>query len=207
MDIITLNLGPLHTNCYIIYGDDKRAVVIDPAYSADVIKQAIDKNNLTLEKILLTHAHFDHIMAVDELWGDGVELYVHADDEEMLKNPEYNYMRDYLGMEIEFKTPDRLLNDGDAIPFLNGFIEVIHTPGHTRGSVCYKIFDCMFTGDTLFKGVVGRCDLYGGNYETILESLKKLYDTEGDYKIYPGHGESTTLSEERKNNIYMRYLR
>lgn len=207
MNVIKLELGPLHTNCYIIYGEDKKATVIDPAFYADRIEQTVAEYGLTLDKILLTHAHFDHIMAVEDLHKKGVRLYIHYEDEEMLQDPKRNCMLEFTGYSFRFTPPDCLLRDGDVVEVGGEKIKVMHTPGHSRGSVCYVTENIIFSGDTLFCGGVGRCDLYGGNYDTLLSSLKKINELEGEYKICPGHGESTLLSKERSDNIYLRYLR
>ncbi|MBQ6701565.1 MAG: MBL fold metallo-hydrolase [Clostridia bacterium] len=205
MNVLTLTLGPLQTNCYIIYGKDKKAAVIDPAFYADKIEDTLNEKGLILDKILLTHAHFDHIMAVKELRKNGVSLYLHTDDEEMLCDPKLNCMLDFMGKSIEFEKADVLLNDGDNVDVGGEALKVLHTPGHSKGSVCYISDEHIFSGDTLFKNGVGRCDLYGGNYLTIRESLKKIAALEKDYTVFPGHGECTTLNYEKNNNIYMNF--
>ena len=207
MKVISMCLGPLQTNCYILYGKDKKAVVIDPAFYADRIEKTLEENGLTLDKILLTHAHFDHIMAVEDLRRSGAELYLHSDDEEMLMRPELNYMLEFLGKSIDFKSPEHLLKDGDTIEVGDEKIRVLHTPGHTKGSVCYIIGGVMFSGDTLFCGSIGRTDLYGGDYDTLQNSLKKLREIEEDLTVLSGHGERTTLQNEKNDNIYMKTLR
>ena len=207
MNVISLCLGPLYTNCYIIYGEDKKATVVDPAFYPDRIKKALDSSGLILDKILLTHAHFDHIMAVEELRCMGAELYVHVEDEEMLNDPELNCMLEFTGRSIKFKKAEHLIKDGDVIKVGNEDVKVMHTPGHTKGSVCYITDEYIFSGDTLFFHSVGRTDLYGGSYDALITSLKKISELEKDYIIYSGHGEKTTLSDEKNNNIYMKTLR
>jgi len=207
LKVIRLVLGPLNTNCYIIYTKEKKAAVIDPAFSAEVIESAIEKCGLVLDKILLTHAHFDHIMAAEELHKAGVKLCLHAQDVDMLQDPTLNCMADFLGKSFKFTPPECLLEDGDVIELGGEVIRVMHTPGHTKGSVCYITDGIIFSGDTLFCGGVGRTDLYGGNYDTLMGSLKKLNELDGEYTVCPGHGESTLLSKERSDNIYMRYMR
>ena len=204
MNVLTLVLGPLQTNCYILYGKDKKAVVIDPAFYPDRIENELADKGLVLDKILLTHAHFDHIMAVEGLWKDEVTLYIHADDEEMFVDPKLNCMLDFMGKSVKFKKADVLLCDGDSIDVGGETLTVLHTPGHTKGSVCYISDEHIFSGDTLFKDGVGRCDLYGGSFAVIRESLKKIASLEKDYTVFPGHGEYTTLNYEKNNNIYMK---
>lgn len=207
MNVIALCLGPLHTNCYIIYGKDKMAAVIDPAFFADRIERALENEGLILDKIFLTHAHFDHIMAVEDLRKKGAELYLHIEDEEMLNDCEKNYSLEFTGREIQFKKAEHLLKDGDVIKVGGEDVKVMHTPGHTKGSVCYITDEYIFSGDTLFCGSVGRTDLFGGSYDTLMCSLKKLLEIEKDYVVLSGHGDRTTLSKEKNDNIYMKTLR
>lgn len=207
MNITQLTLGPLHTNCYIVYGKDNKAAVIDPASGADVIESKLNELGLTLDKILLTHAHFDHIMAVEDLRKSGVELYIHKEDLKMLNDPNLNHMLSAAGKEIVFKKVEHLLEDGDVIDIGGEELKVIHTPGHSQGSVCYVSDEWIVSGDTLFKETVGRTDLYGGSFDAMLSSMKKLRELDKDYAVYPGHGESTTLNYEKDNNIYMKTLR
>ena len=207
MNVIRLTLGFMHTNCYIVYGEDKKAVVIDPAFSPDVIKKALCEKGLTLDKILLTHAHFDHIMAVQALRDNGAKVYIHIEDEEMLYDSEKNCSFEFTGRDLEIDKAEHLIVDGDMIEVGDEKLTVYHTPGHTKGSVCYVSEELIFSGDTLFKDGVGRWDLYGGNYDTLICSLKKLKELEKDYTVLPGHGDVTTLNDEKNDNIYMKTLR
>ncbi|MCL2088296.1 MAG: MBL fold metallo-hydrolase [Oscillospiraceae bacterium] len=194
INITALNLGFMGNNCYIVH-DGKEAAVIDPGFEAETVFDAVKNQGLTLTKILLTHAHYDHIDAAPMLARlSGAKIYLHEDDRETLQhsgkiNPSDNFV-------------DVLLKDGDTINVGDIKIEVMHTPGHSKGSVCYLCGDAIFTGDTLFKETVGRTDLYGGNYGVLMESLKKLTSLEGDYRIFPGHESETTLEHERKYNSY-----
>lgn len=207
MNVIELNLGPLGTNCYIVYGDDGIAAVIDPADSGERIKSVLEERGLRLEAVLLTHAHFDHIMAIDEVRGNHSRLYVHRDDKRMLNDPYLNCMVQFSGKEKSFGEPDVELCDGDVITFGQTELRVMHTPGHSKGSVCYVGDGCIFSGDTLFRESIGRTDLYGGSFNSLKESLKKIAALEGDYRVYPGHGPSTTLDYEKNYNLYMNTLR
>ena len=207
MNVIKLTLGFMHTNCYILYGEDKKAAVIDPAFSPDIIKKALCEKGLTLDKILLTHAHFDHIMAVQDLRCDGAKVYIHIHDEEMLYDSDKNCCYEFTGRTLDIQKAEQVLSDGDEIYLGEEKIKVYHTPGHTKGSVCYISDEFIFSGDTLFKDGVGRWDLYGGNYDTLMCSLKRLKDLEKDYTVLPGHGEPTTLNYEKNDNIYMKTLR
>ena len=207
MKIIQLTVGPLQTNCYIVYGKDNKAAVIDPGFCAEVIEKKLNELGLTLDKILLTHAHFDHIMAVEDLRKCGAELYIHKEDLRMLNDPNLNHMLSAAGREIEIKKVEHLLEDGDVIEVGGEELKVLHTPGHTQGSVCYISDEWIVSGDTLFKETVGRTDLYGGDFDTIIRSLKKLQALDKDYAVYAGHGDCTTLNYEKNNNIYMKTLR
>ena len=204
MKMLQMILGPLNTNCYIVYSADKRAAVIDPGYFPELIWRVIEDKGLTLDKILLTHAHFDHITAVEDLRKNGAELYLHKDDEEMLYDSDLNCMRGFTGRELKFKNAEHLLEDGDVIEIGGERLTVLHTPGHSKGSVCYLSEDMMFSGDTLFNDGIGRTDLYGGSFGELSESLKKLGQLDKDYTVYPGHGGKTTLQKEKNNNIYMK---
>lgn len=207
MNVIALTLGPLQTNCYIVYGEDKRAAVIDPAFFADRIERVLKEKGLVLDKILLTHAHFDHIMAAQDLRKTGAELYLHCEDEEMLYDGELNCSIEFIGRAADFEKAEHLLRDGDVINVGGNELRVMHTPGHTKGSVCYISDECIFSGDTLFKSSVGRTDLYGGNYDALMSSLKRLSELENNYVVLAGHGEQTTLENEKNDNIYMKTLR
>jgi len=192
------------TNCYILCGENGHAAVIDPAFYPEKIKQAIEAEGLILEKILLTHAHFDHIMAAEELRKCGAKVYVHEYDDEMYIDPLKNSMIEFTGKNVPFERADVLLSDGDTVELDGEELHVIHTPGHTKGSVCYKTDGVIFTGDTLFCGSIGRWDLYGGSREMLMSSLKKLAKLSGNYTVLSGHGESTTLEQEKNDNIYMK---
>ena len=207
MNILSLTVGPLQTNCYVLYGGGGRATVIDPGGSSSSILHVLRERCLTLDKILLTHAHFDHIMAIEPLRSSGAELYLHADDLKMLNDPTLNCMLDFAGREEYFATPEHLLSDGDTIETDGGVLKVLHTPGHTKGSVCYVGDGVIFTGDTLFRESAGRTDLYGGSFEMLLASLKKLSGLTGEYRLLCGHGPDSTLTYEKNNNIYMKTLR
>ena len=212
MKISTFILGEMHTNCYFIIDEEtNKAVIVDPAAELDRLLRIIKERNLSVEFILLTHAHFDHMMALDGLReAVNAPLYVHEFDAEAVTDPKLSYMEQFAGINTGFKSAERLLSDGDVLRFGNVEIKVMHTPGHTMGSVCYFIEDNIITGDTLFKGDIGRDDLYGGDEMQFNNSIKKLKSLENDkslysdYKIYPGHGSSSRLSYEKENNIYLK---
>ena len=169
--------------------DTSKCVVIDPGCDGEGIYKKIAERNLTLEYILLTHGHFDHIMAAKLLKEKTcANIAIHAYDNEMLNDPMLSYAMQFAGSNYTCGNADILLTDGDVITSGSMKFTVLHTPGHTKGSCTFISEGSLFTGDTLFAGDVGRTDLYGGSEVVLSNSLKKLFMLEGDYKIYPGHG-------------------
>lgn len=197
MNIKLMQVGPIGTNCYILEHDNKIAV-IDPGDEAGRILGELKKSDAQVEYILLTHGHYDHTTAVPELHKalPEAKIYIHQAD----ANGAGSRLFPLAG-----QVDDLLLYDeGDTLPLGALTIEVLHTPGHSPGSVTLKAGDVLFTGDTLFAGDCGRCDLYGGSYQTMLKSLKKLAALPGDYRVLPGHGPESTLEQERRYNQYVR---
>ena len=196
MKMITLPLGALETNCYVVYDEASKAcALVDPGAMPQVILDTLTKNDLTLQKILLTHAHFDHtgaLRALHEKFPD-VPIYVNAQDTDETLNMSHGNL----------VYTDTFL-DGDEISMPPLTFRVLATPGHTRGSSCLICGDTIFSGDTLFEGCCGRTDLPGGDGAQMLASLKRLAELPGDYHVLPGHGEDTTLDRERRTNYYMR---
>lgn len=194
------------TNCYFAINEDtKETLIIDPADKADMLKQKINKEGLKPVGVLLTHGHFDHILAASEI-ADSFQIPVYAsqDEKELLETPSLN-LSTSLGKNISL-SPTNLLKDKDIIRIAGTEITVIHTPGHTGGGVCYlfKENKILFSGDTLFEGTVGRADLPTGNLNTLLDSVnRKLMTLPDDITVFPGHGESTTIGHERNTNPYV----
>ena len=192
MNIQKLTLGLYQTNTYLL-ANDTEAVVIDPGYEADTILDALAGK--TLKAILLTHGHFDHVGAVKELVAEtGCQVWIHAAEATMppmvTAGPLY-FTHTY--------------DEGDTISPIAGLeLTVLHTPGHTPGSVCLLCEDHMFSGDTLFQGSCGRTDLPGGDWDTIVASLKRLGSLDKNYTVHPGHGMNTNLTFEKVYNPYMR---
>ena len=204
MHIRTIPVGQLGTNCYLISGSDGRAALIDPGDDAGIILSAV--GSLQVECVLLTHVHFDHIMAVpDVVAATGAALYVPALEAEALTDPVRSLFALFGGTLPCLPAPARLLSDGDTVTVGEDIsLTVLHTPGHTPGSSCYASDDVIFTGDTLFAGTVGRTDFPGGDTAVLMRSLSRLKALDGDYTLYPGHDGATTLSRERQYNPYLR---
>ena len=195
LKLFTLPLGSYQTNCYIIYEEgSKTCCVIDPGYTPEVVLDKVEALGLTVEAIVLTHGHFDHVGGVRQIAAEtGCDVYLCADDLSMppmmTAGPLY-YTKTYA--------------EGSRLNLAGLDIAVLHTPGHTPGSVCLIVDDHLFSGDTLFSGSCGRTDLPGGSWATILRSLRRLAELEANFWVHPGHGQSTTLSEEKRYNPYMR---
>ncbi len=189
MDIQTLTLGNYQVNCYIVEYEGQ-CFVIDPGYAPDTVLRAL--NGRQPDAILLTHGHFDHVGAVKQLIeATGCRLYMHRADYD--QPAIFKMLYPLAGSRL----PIRFYGQ-DALP-----VELLHTPGHTPGSVCIRIEDVLFTGDTLFDGSCGRTDLPGGDHKVLLQSLARLRSLSGDFRVYPGHGNATTLDIQRKTNPYM----
>ncbi len=177
--------------------------LIDSSHDYEAINQAL--NGRTLVGILITHAHSDHIHLIGEF---DVPIYIHLDDAHLLFEDRYN---GYAPQKHPYKRKNldlKYISHNDKIPFADQYIEVIHTPGHTKGSVCYLYEQKLFTGDILFKGSVGRHDLYSGSLTELRKSVLALGKFPGNVKIYPGHDESSTMRNEQKNNpFYVKWLK
>ncbi|MBQ8434559.1 MAG: MBL fold metallo-hydrolase [Oscillospiraceae bacterium] len=205
MKITRIPVGALAANCYIIETESKNAAAVDAGGDFEKLKKYLDDNGLTLKKILLTHGHFDHIGAVAQLSLEyNAEVFIHEDDAVMLTDRRESLADAAGGMPHTDVEKYTTLKDGDTVTLDELSFEVIHTPGHTRGGVCYKCGNSLFTGDTLFKMSMGRTDFPGGSASQLFDSLKRLSSLEGDYDVYPGHNEPTTLDYERKYNAYLK---
>lgn len=198
-------LGALGTNCYIVHNEDK-ALIIDPGDEANKVVDFLDKKNLTPEAIILTHAHFDHIGAVDALRKRySLSVYLHPDEEEWLTEPLYNGSGRLSRTPIVTSPPDKWMEEGSMTVGSFTF-NVFHTPGHSPGSVTIVFEDdgIVISGDALFQLGIGRTDLYGGNTEQLIESIQsKIYTLDETYTVYPGHGNPTSIGFEITHNPYV----
>ena len=191
-------------NMYILIDEEtKKCAVVDPGGASDKILNYIKRNSLELEYILLTHGHGDHIGAVNTIKSrTNAKVVAHNDEQELLNDNRKNLSYSMHCGPQELNA-DIYVHDKEKLELGNLKLSFIHTPGHTKGSMCIRVNDDMFTGDTLFAGSIGRTDLYGGDYKQIEKSLRKLAKYEDKVKIHPGHGPSSTLGIEKMSNPYM----
>ncbi|MBR5191248.1 MAG: MBL fold metallo-hydrolase [Clostridia bacterium] len=194
------------TNTYIVTDEATgETLVVDPSLPEEALVQKLEGKNI--KYILLTHGHYDHLGGVNFVKEKtGAKVVIHKEDLEMLLDGNKNEYYSKYTSPMPPMSADILVEDGSEIPFGNTKIKVLHTPGHTKGGVCYIFNDdrVMFSGDTLFRLTAGRTDLYGGDARTELMSLAKIGELDGDYQVYPGHDRATTLDFERQYNRYMR---
>ena len=203
LNITTLPLGDYQTNTYIVReAASKTCAIIDPGYHPEKILAHVEKLGLTVDAILLTHGHFDHVGAVERIVeATGCRLWMKESDWSQFPNPATAYFYPLANSDF---TEIHFCEDGDEITAGGLTFGVLETPGHTWGSVCYVCENALFSGDTLFAGSCGRTDLPGGDQMWIQRSLHRLSEIEADLKVYPGHGESTTLAQEKRYNPYMK---
>ncbi len=200
MNIKRFETGPVFTNMYLAYDNTNHGFIVDCAYPSDKLKKFVEENNITIDFILQTHTHFDHVLGLDyfrKLYN--VDVYASFDSKEIANDPDYN-----LGYNYDINiTIDKYLDDYEK--FSDRDILAIKTPGHTLDSMSYKFENIIFSGDTLFKSSIGRTDFPGGDYETIIDSIiNKLAKYDRETVIYPGHGESTTIGYELDHNPFLK---
>lgn len=198
MLIKTIPVGHLDTNCYVVANENSlECVVIDPGADENSILNYLEDNKLKCAAIMLTHGHFDHTGAVDEVAEQtGATVYMNRADDNRYANSNH----------MPYRLPDngKYYSDGDIVELIGLRFEIIGTPGHTPGGVTIRCEDVLFTGDTLFRGSCGRTDFPGGDMDSELASLRCLCSLDGDFEVYPGHMDSSTLERERMLNYYCR---
>jgi len=205
MKIIQMEVGSLGTNCYIAYCENtKKAVIIDPGGDAAKILAAVSREGLSVEAIINTHGHADHVLAnVKVQEATGAPLWIHSADADMLGSGSRN-LSAFLGGATSCGKADRLLSDGEILPVGDFSLTVLHTPGHTPGGISLLSGKTVFVGDTLFAESIGRTDFPGGSYSQLIHSIKeKLMVLDDEVKAYPGHGPATTIGWERRQNPFI----
>ncbi len=204
MEIETLPVGDIGANCYLAYTTDRQGLIIDPGAEPEKILNRVRDLGLTVKYIVLTHGHLDHIGAVEKVRQQtGGKVLIHALDSPCLTDAKLN-LSYYFGLPFECEPADGLLHDGEQIVLADKSLTVMHTAGHTAGGICLSGEGFVFSGDTLFAGSVGRTDFPGGCMETLVESIKnKLLTLASETKVYPGHGPTTTIEEEQRDNPYL----
>lgn len=206
LTIQTFAVMPFDENCYVVSDDTGEGVVIDPGGMAKEILAYIREAKIAVKAVLDTHGHCDHIGANDAI-RDATEapLYIHKNDAPMLDDMRLN-LSAFMGFKVLSRSAEHLLSEGDEISFGQSKLEVLHTPGHTTGGVCFVGDGVVFTGDTLFAGSIGRSDFPGGSEVELIGNIKKkLLVLPDDMKVYSGHGPSTEIAWERAHNPYLQW--
>lgn len=199
-------VGPLQCNCYVVGDpDERRAIVVDPGGDADAIVDAVASHGLVVSAIVATHAHFDHVVAAERVRAlTGAPFRLHRADRPIL---DWYQESGRLFLGVELPPPpdvDEGLDEGDVVRAGGVGLEVLHTPGHSPGSVCLVADGVVFSGDTLFASSVGRTDLPGGDADALFAAIRdKLFALDDDVRVYPGHGVATTLGAERRDNPFV----
>lgn len=201
MKILFLRSGPLRVNTYFLINESTgNAVCIDGGENYKLIKRTEEENGFKIICLLLTHAHFDHAGNAAKIQADGAKVLISAIDAKKIGNDDN--LASCFGREFQKFIPDILVKGGEELEFDGIKVKVIATPGHTDGSVTFMVDDMLFTGDTLFMESVGRTDFKTGNRLEMINSVKNLFALKGDFKVFPGHDEFTTLEHERKYNAF-----
>lgn len=204
MKLYYLTSGPLKVNSYFVVNENtNKAVLIDGAENYKLIKSVEEKYGFKITAELLTHAHFDHAGNAKKLQDDGVKIYISKLDADKLSN-DLN-LGSTFGRKFQSLVPDFTFEDGETLNIEGLEFKIILTPGHTDGSACFACGNYLFTGDTLFKGTVGRTDFPTGNRGDMIKSVKKLFALDVDFNVYPGHEQFTTLFFEKEHNIFSEF--
>jgi len=204
-----LSLGPIGTNCYVVCSDATaaEAAVVDPSGDATELRLTLARLGTSCAGILVTHGHFDHLLGVADLAeGTGATVHMPAGERMLLESPEGRYTPP--GITLRAYTPDVLFHGGETVEVAGISFEVLSVPGHSPAHIAYHADGCLFSGDVLFAGSVGRTDLPGAEWETLLGSIRTLVDTlPAETVVYPGHGPTTTLGDELAHNPFLAELR
>lgn len=208
MKIKKITTDFMESNCYILFNELKEGILIDPGGSSSLIKQRVITLGVQLKGIVNTHGHIDHIVSNGDFYHpkrkkELLPVWIHQEDISYLKNSDKN-LSSMLDVSYEVENPIRELKEGKVIKIGNLLLKVIHTPGHTPGSICLKSNKVLFTGDTLFREGIGRTDFPGSSFDELQHSIKKkLFVLKDDIKIYPGHGPISTIGYEKKHNPFV----
>ena len=204
MIIETIPVGPLQSNAYIVGDEETRqAVVIDPGDEGDRILEFVKANNLKINEIICTHAHFDHVGAAGDIKKEtGAKIIMHKEDLET-----YSLAKDqaaFWGFQVDdLPQPDGYVGEGDELKVGNLSFKVMHTPGHSKGGICLYGEGIIITGDTIFKGSIGRTDFPGGSIEELKSSFRRIIELPDDTRVLSGHGPETTIGYEKQTNFFM----
>ena len=207
MILQTIIVGSLSANCYLLGCEKTRAgAIIDPGGDEKEIIDAVTGKNLDIKYIINTHAHIDHIQANEHIKKFfSCPVYIHEKDEELLVDSNLNLSSMMSPFPVKFSPPDKKLKEGEEIKLGNLSLLILHTPGHTPGSISIVVEKNVFTGDALFAGGIGRTDLPGGDYDLLMQSInEKLLTLPDDFTIYPGHGPASKISTEKKENPFLK---
>lgn len=200
-------LGPLQTNAYVLFNDQKEAVIFDPGGEGKRLNNWLKEEGLKPLAILLTHAHFDHIGAVDDVRNEWkIPVYIHKQEQDWLGDPGKNGSAFFIGNQVVIKDADHLITEEGTLTIGPFSFEILETPGHSPGSVSYyfKELSVVFSGDALFMGSIGRTDLLGGNYQQLMQSIhKKLLELPEETTVACGHGPITTIEQEMNTNPFL----
>ena len=198
MNIEIFTAGPIDANNYLLTDGDEAVLIDCSEVKPEILKELDGKK---LKYILLTHGHFDHVLGVNGMREKtGAKVLVNQNDVQRMEESA-QIMQTFGVQGVEIPKADEYINDGDTVKFGNTTIKAIATPGHTEGGLCYLVDGKLFSGDTLFKDTVGRCDLPGGNFQKLSDSVKnKLFTMDENTVVYPGHGPETTIGYEKKYN-------
>ncbi len=205
MQIVNLYPGSFGSNCYLLESDG-HAFIVDPSAAASAILRRLKADGCVPDGIILTHGHFDHIMSIDTLREavPSLKVYIHEEDMSMLTDADKNAFGTFFGKDRVWHAADATLSDGQVLPVGNTLLRVLHTPGHSAGSICLlsEQDGILLTGDTLFADSIGRHDLWGSSYNALHASIQSLHELDRNLTIYPGHGDTERLSTALANAAY-----